>query len=413
MSYMIGRRELLTSLPGLAVPFALAASAHAQESAGSTLLLNAADSIHHYSDLLDKVTSDAFSRAATITADEATRCNLKLANLRTTVTALQNHLKSQKNLPALQERFSTLEQSLLSMTGSRPGQQNTVALKALPETLQTLHALMVEVSKTCDLDISGETAKLIDDVYSGMKGQNEAVAKVAVASFDWSAAVRNIKDLHKTCADSMDEAAIYVADGATGTPDWKPKAVAALTQAVNALQGIGKINTEQEQAATKEGAILIVNPENIAPDGKTAIDVLQELLVTTSASLNVTPQLKQIAYSFGSPANDQATVPGLPVGGDDKGLVASVRALVQASPPNQQKYFTPGVAIQVVNCIAVCLPIWLTYGTNSATDINARTRLIGTAIYFDLIWGTVRRTRNELRDNLQDLYYRIRNGIAT
>jgi hypothetical protein len=154
----------------------------------------------------------------------------------------------------------------------------------------------------------------------------------------------------------------------------------------------------------------VVDAETITPQGRTATATLQCLLTATMKSLSPMAGPKQVLYRFDDAEEAQAQVPSAPVGGDDPGLYMAVKALVQPGPPNQQRYFIPGVSTQVVNCIAVCFPVWLMYGTNSKDDIEARKGLIEDALFFRLIWGTNKQTRAELRDKLQDLYYRLKNG---
>jgi hypothetical protein len=139
--------------------------------------------------------------------------------------------------------------------------------------------------------------------------------------------------------------------------------------------------------------------------------VLHDLLAATATSLdphpatNVTP----VAFLYDG---QQATPPppGVALSQDNSSLIAAVRQLVHPDAPAQPKYFTPGITSQIVNCIAVCLPIWLVYTGNDATNIGQRKRLIGSAIYFGLIHGTVPAFRSELRDKLQDLYHRVMMG---
>lgn len=401
MTKSIARRRLLSYLPVFAFPFAIPKSAYAVEDQDTSLLINAADSLYHYKILLEQVRGDAYRLAALQTTHAVEACSAVLDQLRDAVTELRLHLHTQANWPVLQRRFTTLEHSLALMQGKRPDEPNPEALRTLPETTAALDTLMKDVSSACDADHDEHIAKLVDTVYTKLNEQNQSFEEVDTKRSKWSEWNEQIEALHDNCRTSMDDAAIAVVSGAENKTDWLKRASAALESAIKALNGITSINTSMVHDAAEDKRVLVETESVHSPDGKTAIEVLQVMLHTTLTSLTAASMtgVMRVAYAPSGAAGSDNLIPSVSLSKTDAGLIKRVQALVR-----QPKYFAPGSTTQTVNCIAVCWPVWLVYSSDNPTDVQQRTSLIASALYFNLIWGTIPETHGELTDQLQPLY---------
>lgn len=398
MKSLIARRRLLLSLPALTLTFGIRKAA-AAETPAEQLGINAADALLHYRTLLESVRGDAYESAAKTTVKALETCDDKLAQLRETVADLQKHLQSQSKWPELQRRFATIEQSLELVQDKRTGQLNEDALRALPAALEGLHALMKEISSACNADPNGEIQNLVDRIYSRIADQNTALADVDTQREKWSQWLDQIRDYHQACGNAMDDAAQAVCDGERGQSNWRQQAVASLTKAISALNGIKQIDAAMAAAAPQDNYKRIDTKDPQAPHP--AIDVLSSILEITRKSL-VPPEtalFHPASYSSGDGQPASNAVPSLSLNQTNAGLVAEVQQLVR-----QPRYFTPGSTTQTINCIAVCWPVWIVYPSNGPDDVANRTSLIASALYFGLIRGAKRDVFSELSAKLQGIY---------
>jgi hypothetical protein len=369
MSALIGRRELLSFLPALALPFGIPKPAFGSELNDSPLLINAADSLYHYrTTLLEKVRGDAYYESAQSTERAVEACNTTLSDLRDAVSKLRLHVDRHANWPALQQRFSTLEQSLALAQGKHSDQENAEALRSIPQTIDALRSLMKEISSACNDDPDGQVADLVDRVYRQINGQNRAVENVDAHKSKWNEWINEIAEFHQRCGSSMDKAAIAVTEGVNNKAGWQDRALSALKAAGEALNGIEAVDKKMAEDAPSTGRIRF--EQDVTPQGITAIKTLRMMLDATQTSLNPTVRITaiQVAYRTGKAQASQSQVPSLSLSKTDAGLIHEVQALVR-----QPRYFTPGSTTQTVNCIAVCWPVWVVYSTNNPVDVQQRT----------------------------------------
>lgn len=407
MSNRIARRQVLLCLPALTLPFALSKSARAQAADAAQLQISAVDSLLHYRTLLESVRGDAYESAAKSTVKALQTCDDRLDKLRKAVTDLQKHLQSQAQWPQLRQRFATLEQSLELIQDKRTGQLNETALRALPATLEGLRALMKEISSECNADPDGEIQSLVDHIYSRIADQNSSLEEVDAQRGKWSHWLDQIENFHGACGDAMDDAAVAIADGVRGSADWRSRAEASLQKAIDALHGIEDINSQMAAQAPIDHYTHVDTSLPGAPT--TALLALTSILDTTRQSL--TPPdaalYRPASYSTGGGQPSSAAVPSFPLGQNDAGLISEVQYLV-----SQPRYFTPGSTTQTINCIAVCWPVWVVYGSNSDSDVRNRTSLIASALYFGLIRGVRHGIYGELSAKLQDIYVNRKEALG-
>jgi hypothetical protein len=200
----------------------------------------------------------------------------------------------------------------------------------------------------------------------------------------------------------MDEAATAVSEGVYKGGGWRQKADAALSEAIKTLDGIEEINDQLAAAAKKRSQgpddqkVVPVYEPGKGPYGTTPLDALRGILNDTRTSLRPAA-LQPAAYNFGGPPDD-GKVPGVALN-QDPGLIEKIRQLVRDG-----KYFNPGSTTQIVNCIAVCLPVWIAYRGNTPDKVSDRKRIIASAIFWGLIRGIKSDDHPDLADKLQGIY---------
>jgi len=315
------------------------------------------------------------------------------------VEQLHRHLHGRPNWPELERRFATLDKSLASAEGNHPDQERAEALRALPHTLEAIRGLLSDVSKGCNDDPDGTIAALVDHLYSQIANQNQSIDEVDKNSAQWSAWNSEISVSYADCAAAMDDAATAITESVEGKSDWQVRARTALQAARAALNRIQSV-TQQAEATSRASSSLSQSDGKNSSAGLSALDSLDTILALSSKSIAVysTSTTVDIAYSIrGSEQQSQPESVNLSQG--DKGLIGRVQQLVQQREP---RFFSPGVWVQVINCIAVCWPIWVVYGSDSASDLENRTALIASALAFGLMPGTER--HEDLKKRLQSIY---------
>lgn len=382
----VTRRQSLTLIPAsLGILCATAAQA---EPSDAFLRVNAADSLQHYLNLVDKVQAEAYRRLAIRTQDAVVACNAALNDLQEAVKELHAYLHQHGDWPALRERFTTLETSLRSMQGDHPDEWKPDAVRSLPATTAALDRLLRDASAACQVDGDGHLAKLVDKVYTYLSAQNTSVAQVSVQEKQWTDAIGVVDLRSVSCISHLEDAAQAIIDGSARPGGWLADAKQGLSLALQDLAAV----------QSKIGAVA---DESIEPS---SLQTLIGLIDATRSSLDATPgsHVADVAYRIG--AEGSSEVPSVPLR-PDTGLLGAVQALVRDT-----RYFKPGSTTQVVNCVAVCLPIWMFYTSESASDVSQRTRLIASALYFRLIWGTIAEARTELAHKLQNIYSSVHGG---
>jgi hypothetical protein len=396
MSKAIRRRDVLTLLPALALSAGNPKVAMA-DGPTSSILINAADSLFHYRNLLETVRGDAFEEAAKGTIHAVEACNTALEKLRGAVTQLAQHLHSQPNWPRLQQRFATLDKSLALAEGDRPDQEKAEAVRALPQTLAALRELMQEISKACNDDPDGAIAALLDHVYSQIQNQNQMSLSVDDNKTKWADWNAQISTSYSKCAAGMDDAALIITESSRDTGDWLAHAMAALESAVSALEDM---RTIMQQIKAAEPSTISAR----STDDLSSVDSLRMILSATSKSLSKgvdAIHTKHVSYGRGGTLDTRNQPPAVDLSQSDLGLIGRVQQLVHQTDP---RLFSPGVETQTINCIAACWPIWIVYNSNSEDDRKNRVGLIGSVVAFGLIRGTVREMHAQLKMKLQSLY---------
>ena len=261
--------------------------------------------------------------------------------------------------PALQERFATLELSLRSMQGDRADQWKPEAMSSLPATTAALDRLLRDASAACQVDGDGHLAKLVDRVYTYLSAQNTSVTQVNAEEKKWSGAIQAIDQRSVSCMSHLVEAAQAIADGPTRPGGWLADAKQSLSLALQDLIALQwKIET--------------VGDQSIQPS---SLETLITLIEATRSSLDPPGGVLATGVAYHFDAADNAAAPSVPLR-PDTGLMSAVQTLVKDT-----RYFKPGSTTQVVNCVAVCLPVWTVYTSQSckrciATDSADRLRAV-------------------------------------
>ena len=382
----VSRRQSLSLIPAsLGI---LCANTSQAEPSDTSLRVNAADSLQHYQNLIDKVQAEAYRRLAVGTHDAVVACNATLNNLQDAVKELHAYLHQHGDWPALRERFTTLEASLKSMHGDNPDEWKPVAVHSLPAMTTALDRLLQDASAACQVDGDGHLEKLVDRIYTYLSEQNTSVAQVNAQEKQWANALEVVDQRTTGCVAHLENAAQAISDGHSRPGGWLADAKQGLTQALQDLTALqSKIGTVADSSTEPSSLTTLIS-----------------LITATSASLDATPGPHVAGVAYRVWATDTSEAPSVPLR-LNTGLLGAVQVLVKDT-----RYFKPGSTTQVVNCVAVCLPIWTVYTSESASDVSQRTQLIASALYFRLIWGTIAETRTELAHKLQSIYSSVHGG---
>jgi hypothetical protein len=310
--------------------------------------------------------------------------------LRDTVKELRSYLHKNSDWPMLQKRFSAIENSLALMQGRHPGELNSEALRALPETTASLQLLMKEVSSDCNPDASGHVTELIDHVYNAIEDQNQEMRNLERKRIDWSMQIDEISRWYSSCAENIDSASVAIANAENNVATWLQEAVARLRAAKDDIRGL--LNISPSGLAPKAAGVETMSA------GKT----LDQLLDATLKSLAPAATAQLVSHlGADTPSQILSKPNSISLTKSDPTLINKVREIVE-----NPRYFSPkGSTTQIVDCIAVCWTVWVVYSSDSAYDVDQRRSLIASALYFRLIWGTVAEAHEELANQLQKVYW--------
>lgn len=370
-TFIPSRRKMLGAIASFGFTISASRPLAAQACPGR-LSLSISDSLLQYQGLLDRVESEAISHAGLECAAAYEKCSALLSSLEESLKKLQTRLKAQSRSAEWQEdrdQGTALEQSI-SLLQAHMGSPLSlrVAGNRLLET--ALVATLTQISQNCVLDPDGKIQQLIGDMLNEITRQTEASRNAAISQEQWNNHVREIRAILGNCADSIDEASArltsYLANPSSA-PGEIDRVKQSLNTAITALMGLD--NVAYFAAA--------VSPD-VDQTRYSAKQTLRGLLEASRDSLHNIVSISHplasnslLDYSDGVP---QASF-------DNNSLIGAVTSIV-----HNDLYFkpSPGSVFQVVQCIAICLPIWANFPGNDPKNHGLRKDLIQSTLEFEV-----------------------------
>lgn len=368
-------------LPALGLPLICCSQAQANDTSSQFLSLSAADSLFYYQLILERVRGDAYQNIAIRTTVELKNCNELLNSLRSSLQKLRKKLEVSPNIsawPMVERHFNSVENNLFLVQTGASGQIDAAQIHTLTTTTAALEVLLATVAKTCDPDPDGTIKTLINKVLDAIDQQNQAVQSFAESQKEWSRKSQEIEKLFNDCKHNLELASLALALSTQGHSTAKiDDAKNFIRMARQDLDTLGFFL----QSAGQESA-------------KSTLEILLRAIV---GSLQVEEVIRPTAYLFSEGAG-LTNVPSAALDRSNATLINRVRSVVT----NPNKYFSPGSGLQVINCIAVCWPIWTFYLADD--DTSTRTDLIQSALNLGLFWGAERSWFTKIAADLQGAY---------
>jgi hypothetical protein len=388
------RRQFVQTVTSLAVPLLTSRLAFGERQPEG-LAITVADSILSYRLLLAKAWAEAESGLAHETVKDLQDCEELLSSLRDALGKLRVKLETsprKADWPAIQNQFSAMEHNLILIQGRPSVGMSPDLINEIPVSAASLASLLREVASDCDLDPKGEIRKLVDKVCDAIDKQNEVLKKYAINREKWSEEIDRFEKLYTSCDQSLGSAAISLALAAEG------KSPIAIDDARKFLEA-AKAQLEGFPAPTTSLAT-----SGVTAEGFSARDTLDRLLMVVIASLNTAPVPAGASFAETSGNNPGAGLRSASLDKSNATLIEYVRAVVQ-----NPAFFSPGVTIQIINCILVCWPVWLFYLADN--EAPTRQRLIASALKFGLCPGALPPV-GQVANQLQDVYLKASRSQA-
>ncbi|HEV2992505.1 MAG TPA: hypothetical protein VG759_28990 [Candidatus Angelobacter sp.] len=374
----LSRRQVLGLLPAASVPLLVPKVA----SAGVTCsqpLISLADSVFYYRIFLERVRSDAISFVGHYPAELARECSGILEMLKSTLSDLRDKLKRANGSPSvskLETHLGTLEQNVALMPGHTMDMSDPVRLSNIPITNGVLIEIARDAAKDCDLDPKGEIRTLLDKIF-GMFDKNNGELKLYREALDkFTQETTAVNEVITRNEQSLEKTGVLLGlvfnEGGVNFSPQLPDVVKSrdlLRDIVDDLKGLP-----------------------VLPGTKNK-DTLISLLEATEDTLGNPAKLQSAAYHLEAGSDRRNMDPLGPY--DQSSLMDRVRTVVM-----KPGYFRWRTFVQVVNCIAVCTPIWVSYSGERNKDL--RKRLISEALD-TLVWGVL--NIEAAATDLKDIFY--------
>lgn len=359
----VSRRRLFALLPALGLPIFGSRLAAGQEE-HEQFFFSPADSVLYYRLLLETVKSDALSALGHVAAVGWKNCSDLLADLKAKLGELRQRLQRAPHHASalnLDRYVAMLEHNVALMQQYDSDELDPLLAPSAPIANAALVEAFKSASENCELDPKGEIRDLLDKIFAELDEQNREFAIYSLSLDDYLRKNKKIYADIRECEEKIEEVGSLLGD------------------VFGMNLGKYSVDLAEVRKSTKLLDDIVAKVNGLSVDsGRNAKDTLIGLLEATKRSLALTEAPALVLTSGGSFKVGAAA----PVVLFDEGLYGRVKTVV-----NTPGYFRWGTFIQVLNCIAVCTPIWLSYPGAEKKDL--RRRLIGEALQY-LVWGVLK-----------------------
>jgi hypothetical protein len=345
------RRRMIFSCSALGLPLLSPKSSAAEPlSEMQSLRLTFADSLFYYSQMLDRVRTDAIIKAGDGLAGKLDHCSQTIRQLGDSLNTLKEVLSDGSRSavwPLVQEHFASLSQELAY---SQRTFRHAAASGDLENVASRHAALLVflrEVSAECDPTLRERIKPILQSMIAAIDAQEREMDEIQNASQMWSAKVHEIDAQIASCASDLDSAAEAIVHY-TKTQDQSALG-GAMRSLRDATATLGQLSTPE-----------LVPARDRADARQTLLSVLRA--ISRSLDLKDAVSARPIDWA-GYTAEQETKLPGTNIYGSNNPLIKNVSAVV-----SKADYFTPKNTTQVLLCISLCLPIWISFPSDSDRD---------------------------------------------
>ena len=348
---LFSRRSLLCTLPALGITLVSPASASAQlKSEGCSV--TAADSLLYYSLLLEQVKADAISAKGHVVAKQLQDCDDLLDKLKTQLEHLNRRLGQKGSSTGVSQDLRDygrgLETNLQLIKGQHSGRIDPAMIVTLSTNGSALQRYLLELARDCDPDPTGETRKLIGEILDAVTAQNKGVEDYQSAEKKWQEQISGIDRQFDRLRSEID------------------MAVFAFTTPRVAIAPPSYASPEEHLDNVVKGLNQI---EVASPYAKNA---LIELLQAVATMIKSPASPRPASYN-----SFQSAVLGI---SDPQSVVSESLMDRIGKVIHNPQYFVPGSFLQSMACVAICLPVWVSYQADK--DKTTRVRLIRSILPF-------------------------------
>jgi hypothetical protein len=376
------RRNFLATLPAISIPLLTPQLALGQQ-APVDLSFTPVDSLVYYRLLLETVRGDACSFAAERLTTKLEECSDALEKLRGLIEKFKPKLQAappQANLPRIEVHLERIESKIALIRGIKANAIDPTLFGDIPATTDTLVALLYEVSADCDPKLKEEVTGLVNEMLRVIEEQREKYESFRLGQDQWSQAVIRINKTIDSCQQDFEYVSLSVA---SAPPD--KSAVRSGDTKENIEKARDRLRAIEEKLSSLDVG------------HRTAKGTLTDLLVAIDKSLEPIT-IVPASYDLSNPQNPATQTFREVSTIRDASVVRRVLEVVR-----DRRYFKPpAIPIQVTNCIAVCLPIWVGY----PGEVNKllRTQMIKAVLEDHLIYGAVMEEVDEIASKLADVF---------
>jgi len=318
--------------------------------------VTAADSLLFYALLLQQVRTDTISAHAFHVVEQLQDCSDLLDKLKTQLQRLNQRLEQRRQSGGVSDDLRNygrkLESTLQMAKGPRASSIDPAVMVTLSADGGAVRELLLAAASNCDPDPGGETRKLINEILATVETQNKSLGRYQKAQEQWQAEVSIINSQVDKLQRELDDAGIEIVNAAV--PAARTSSVAPGRSA----------EAEKHLERVIEGLREIKAPS-------AARDALVKLLGAVATMIGASPSVHAASYVAARSTEFRDYLES----GDSQPLVGLVSTVV-----NNHNYFVPGSFLQSLACVAICLPVWVSYQGDG--DKQTRVQLIRSAVQF-------------------------------